>query len=375
VFTPKQKINLIKILPFGVIWGLFGLLYALIEYSVLGGSEVYPYTSNPYNFSVTLPIITVSSIIMGLFFGTMEVKFFNTLFHNRQFREKIIFKTLITILFMLVLLMGLTAVLASKGLEVSIFHPKVLEAVKLFVSRSAFWINVGYGIVVTILSLFVNETSYYLGGSVFNNFFTGKYHHPKEEVRIFMFLDMKSSTTIAEKLGHINYFQLLNKYYADTTEAIIQTSGEVYQYAGDEVIVSWNLKNGLKDNNCIRCFYMIKETFRVESENYLKEFGLIPEFKAGFHYGTVTTGEIGVLKKEIFFTGDVLNTTARIQSNCNKYNTDILISEDLLLELTEDDFYKQSEIGECELTGRQESIKLFSISENRQELKAENKEV
>ena len=120
---------------------------------------------------------------------------------------------------------------------------------------------------------------------------------------------------------------------------------------------------------------MIKETFRVESENYLKEFGLIPEFKAGFHYGTVTTGEIGVLKKEIFFTGDVLNTTARIQSNCNKYNTDILISEDLLLELTEDDFYKQSEIGECELKGRQESIKLFSISENRQELKAENKEV
>ncbi|MFT4599144.1 MAG: adenylate cyclase, partial [Arenicella sp.] len=238
MFTSKQKINLIKILPFGIIWGLFGLLYALIEYSVLGGSEVYPFTLNPYDFSITLPVITISSLMMGLFFGTMEVIFFNTLFHNRPFREKIIFKTLINLLFMLVLLISLTAVIASMNLNISIFDSRIIGSVKVFVCRSAFWINVSYGIVITILSLFVNETSYYLGGSVFNNFFTGKYHHPKEEVRIFMFLDMKSSTTIAEKLGHINYFQLLNKYYADTTEAIIQTSGEVYQYAGDEVIVS-----------------------------------------------------------------------------------------------------------------------------------------
>ncbi len=369
IFSPKQKRNLIKILPFGIIWGLFGLLYALIEYSVLGGSDVYPFTSNPYEFSTVLPLISISCLIMGLFFGAMEVTFLNTLFHNRPFREKIIFKTLITLLFIIVLLLSLKAIIASISLELSIFHSDVFEAVKIFASRSAFWIIVIYGGVITVLSLFINETSDYLGGSVFNNFFTGKYHHPKEEERIFMFLDMRSSTTIAEKLGHIAYFQLLNKYYADTTEAIIQTSGAVYQYAGDEIIVSWNLKNGLKDNNCIRCFYMIKETFRIQSDNYIQQFGLVPEFKAGIHYGKVTTGEIGVLKKEIFFTGDVLNTTARIQSNCNKYETDILISENLLLELKEDDFFKLQAIGECALKGRQETIKLFSISKNDQSLK------
>ena len=154
----------------------------------------------------------------------------------------------------------------------------------------------------------------------------------------------------------------LNKYYADTTEAIIQTSGEVYQYAGDEIIVSWNLKNGLANNNCIRCFFRIKETFHKLSESYIKRFGLIPEFKAGFHYGKVTTGEIGVLKKEIFFTGDVLNTNARIQASCNEFGTDILISEELTLRLDLSNTYDLTEIGECELRGRLEKVTLFSIA-------------
>ncbi len=365
MLTPKQKINLIKILPFGIIWGLFGLLYALIEYSVLGGSIVYPFTSNPYKFSIVLPLVSISSLITGLFLGAMEVTFFNTLFRNRSFLEKILFKSIISLLLIIVLLISLTAIIAAINLKLSIFHLEVFEAVKVFVCRFAFWIIVIYGAVITVLSLFVNEVSDYLGGSVFSNFFTGKYHQPKEEERIFMFLDMKASTTIAEKLGHIKYFELLNKYYADTTEAIIQTSGVVYQYAGDGVIVSWNLKDGLKDNNCIRCFFMMKETFRIQSESYLQSFGLVPEFRAGFHYGNVATGEIGILKKEIFFTGDVLNTTARIQSSCNQYGTDILISEDLVLKLDTEDGYELKEIGECELKGRQKKINLFLIAKNR----------
>ncbi len=109
---------------------------------------------------------------------------------------------------------------------------------------------------------------------------------------------------------------------------------------------------------------MMKETFRLQSESYLQSFDLVPEFKAGFHYGNVATGEIGTLKKEIFFTGDVLNTTARIQASCNQYGTDILISENLLLKLDTDEGYELTPIGECELKGRQKKINLFSISKN-----------
>ncbi len=113
--------------------------------------------------------------------------------------------------------------------------------------------------------------------------------------------------------------------------------------------------------NCLKCFFIIKEIFRNNSEKYIEEFGLVPGFKAGLHYGKATTGEIGAIKKEIIFTGDVLNTAARIQSLCNSYGMDILISEDLLAELEPDNRYKFSAIGECELRGRKEKIKLQTV--------------
>ena len=73
-----------------------------------------------------------------------------------------------------------------------------------------------------------------------------------------MFLDMKSSTTIAESLGHVKYFEMLKEYYSDLSDPIIKYSGEIYQYVGDEIVVSWKLKNGLQNNNCIQCFFAMK---------------------------------------------------------------------------------------------------------------------
>jgi adenylate cyclase len=74
-------------------------------------------------------------------------------------------------------------------------------------------------------------------------------------------------------------------------------------------------------------------------------------------------GEIVVVKKEIIFTGDVLNTTARIQGLCNSCKVDLLLSENLLNILEKSDRYQRIEIGETELRGRQEKIKLFTVSE------------
>jgi adenylate cyclase len=49
----------------------------------------------------------------------------------------------------------------------------------------------------------------------------------------------------------------------------------------------------------------------------------------------VTTGEIGTIKKDIVYSGDVLNTTARIVALCNFYKEELLISGLLYQELKE----------------------------------------
>mgnify|MGYP002633763211 CR=1 FL=1 len=362
MLTPKQNRNLIRIIPFGIIWGVFGILYVLLEYGLLGDSMVYPSTRNLYNVETSLFFYTSGAFIMGILFGAIEVMWLNKLFAKRKFWEKILIKTALYFSSIVILSLLIIFFASSVRLKLPLFHPEVVQTMVQYVNNFAFLTILIYAGVITNLSLFIFEVSDYLGGSVFNNFFTGKYHHPCEEERIFMFLDMKASTTIAEQLGNLEYFKLLNKYFYDTTDAIVQTSGEVYQYAGDEIIVSWDLKKGLTNNNCIRCFFMIKETFQMLAESYIKRFDLVPEFKAGFHSGKVTTGEIGVLKKEIFFTGDVLNTTARIQAKCNEFGTDNLISQELLSLLNIDKKYELTTIGECELKGRQNKINLYSIA-------------
>ena len=211
------------------------------------------------------------------------------------------------------------------------------------------------------VSLFYSEISENVGHGVMMNFFTGKYHEPIEEKRIFLFSDMKSSTTIAEQLGHIKYFELLREYYSDFSDAIVSHSGEVYQYVGDEIIISWKYENGIANNNCINCFFAMKEDLKKRAHFYAAAFGVIPSFKAGIHLGKVTTGEIGALKKEIIFTGDVLNTTARIQGRCNNYEVDVLVSGDLIHELHLKNEFEITPLGVNELKGKEDSLELFTV--------------
>jgi adenylate cyclase len=105
----------------------------------------------------------------------------------------------------------------------------------------------------------------------------------------------------------------------------------------------------------------MKESLLNQSKKYESKFGISPAFKAGFHFGRVTTGEIGVIKKDIIFTGDVLNTTARIQALCNTYNVDMLISEQLKDKMVFVSEFQTQTLGKSELRGRKEQVDLFTV--------------
>ncbi|WP_373083887.1 adenylate/guanylate cyclase domain-containing protein [Sneathiella sp.] len=358
-----------KIIPFGIMWCAFSLMYVFIEYGLLGDATQYPSTNNPYDFHSALLVTPIAAFVVGSLLGAAEVMFMNKLFIHRPFWKKIVFKTMVYLLVIFVMLVGISLATSAASAAsaarygVTTFDPQVIASLGAFLGNFAFWSIVIYAGCTILVSLYVSETSDYLGGNVFGNFFTGKYHRPVEEERIFMFLDMKSSTTIAEKLGHSTYFLLLNQYYCDTTNAIIDTWGEVYQYAGDEIIVSWSIDRGLDHDNCIRCFFKLKQAFEKEASVYREKYGLVPEFKAGFHCGTVTTGEIRALKKELFFTGDVMNTAARVQSKCNELEVDLLLSEDLASKLSLGGSYALIAKGEFELRGKREKTGLFTLVE------------
>jgi adenylate cyclase len=203
------------------------------------------------------------------------------------------------------------------------------------------------------------------GPGVLWKFITGKYYHPREEERIFMFLDLKSSTTIAENIGNKKFFNLLKEVFNDVTEPIINSQGEIYQYVGDEIVITWPVDKGLEKNNCLQCFFRIQQVLEIKKEYYLKKYDFLPSFKAGIHIGEATVGEIGVIKKDIVFSGDVLNTTSRMQGECNNHNVDIILSSVLLSRLHLNGEYQKIPLGEIQLKGKQEKIGLNTIKANK----------
>ena len=162
---------------------------------------------------------------------------------------------------------------------------------------------------------------------MFLKIFFGKYRSPKEEKRIFMFLDLKSSTSMAETLGHYKYSQLIQDCFLDLNLIIRKYDAEIYQYVGDEVVLSWKYKNGVKEKKCVNIYFDYISRLQGKETYYIEKYGVLPQFKAGMHGGTLMAAEVGFIKKEMAYHGDVINTTARIQGECNKYGEQLLISK------------------------------------------------
>ncbi len=219
-----------------------------------------------------------------------------------------------------------------------------------------FWLIILVG---TLAILQVNDK---YGPGVFASFLLGKYFHPKKEERIFMFLDLHSSTSIAEKLGEVQYFNFLREVFQYATPSILNSKGVIYQYVGDEIVISWKTYKGAENANCIQCFFNVQSSLNNRVDYFNEKYGVVPEFKAGLHYGNVMAGEIGLVKREIAFSGDVLNTTSRIQSKCNELGVNILLSKFLLDKLNlRPETFTPKLVGDIVLRGKEQSLSLYTV--------------
>ena len=358
--SPRWRRNFSRILPFGVIWLVISWVFLLAETIATGNLNLNPETA----VTLTLPVFIFASIAVtgvGLLVGVMELLTLEKRFRYHSLKEKVGYKVLIYMALMFLLMLVFFPVATMIELGAGPTDVRVWNKTGQFF-QSVVFLNTAVQVTFHLLvSLAYAAISEHMGHNVLFHFLSGRYHEPKEEQRVFMFLDMKDSTPIAENLGHQAYFKLLQAYYDLMSDAIIDHYGEVYQYIGDEVVITWKQEVGLSSNNCVNCFFALKEAFRNERGRFEEVYGLVPDFKAGMHLGEVMAGEVGALKKEIVYTGDTLNTTARIQGLCTTYGADLIVSEALLKRLEMGAGRTVRYLGELELKGKSGKVKLNAV--------------
>ncbi len=317
----------------------------------------------------------VISVWAGLFIGFTI--YMVMVFYRKLILKKIIRRTNLFFLLIINSFFNVIIILIVAWIGVVLFYMdgdfgilfKDLNSLTSVESR----IGLLFGLTLSIFFNFFFIINTLIGKNVLGKLFIGKYRKPFEVERVFMFLDIKSSTAIAEKIGHIKFLSLVNDFFYDILDPINQTKGEIYKYVGDEAIATWKIKHAIKQANCIECFFLIKERIKSRSDYYLKKYGVVPEFKAGIHGGIVITGELGYTKREIAFMGDVLNTTARIEEACKTYNQDFLVSEELLKQIDGKNKFRLKEIGGVKLRGKENEMKLFGVTRDDEKRKINKK--
>ncbi|WP_147204724.1 adenylate/guanylate cyclase domain-containing protein [Segetibacter aerophilus] len=311
-----------------------------------------------YSLASAIVLRSVLIFLMSLAIGYLLIFKLRRLFRNRSLAVSFVFRS--GILFIGAFIVNYIIHAAN---IVFILNLSVGQALARY-GEDAFqplWLTqkIIYWMVLFVLTQLIIEVNEKYAPGVFMDILLGKYIEPKIERRIVMFLDLKDSTPIAEKLGHQHYFKFIREFIYQISNALIEHGGSIYQYVGDEVVVSW-LFEKKNTRKCMDALIEARKNLQKRGEHFRRHYGLIPEFRVGIHVGDVTVGEIGVIKKDIAMSGDTMNTTARIRSACSELNQKFIVSVDFKENVDLKEWQTES-LGIVELKGKNNGIELFSL--------------
>lgn len=220
-----------------------------------------------------------------------------------------------------------------------------------------------YLVVVRISLAFIEQMSLLVGPRVLINIGMGKYHKPRYEQRLFLYLDMVSSTAHAEALGDYRFSRLIQDSFSLLAETVNRNEAEIYRYMGDAALIHWPLEEGVVQDRCMNIYFEFSQQLNWQRQYFEEHYGFVPKFKAAAHCGQVVAAVVGVHKQEISFFSDVLNTLARLQDQCNPLGQNMLLSGNLVSRLDNpNSAYELHDLGQVKLKGKQHTTQVFGVS-------------
>lgn len=271
-----QRKNLIAIIEWRlymlitnfVVWNLLLRLFIILNYII--NPDLYSEGPRIFQLLAKNPFLIITGFSSIIAVGTWLIE---DIFFYKHFTHRNIGLT-----FLLRLLIGLASTLIIM-IIVGIYHyqaNKIVyfmeywEKVKAFlINRTALYLI----LVIILISIFLNFTKAIIQKVGYENFFkiiVGYYRKPKEEERIFIFIDLISSTKYAERLGHIKYSKFIQECFRYLGILEIKYKAMQYQFVGDEVVLSWTAKKKRNYLNAVGFFLNLFLFWKINQKLLLK---------------------------------------------------------------------------------------------------------
>jgi len=339
-------------------WCIFFRLFVILQYIMLVEKEkldIVPHIFQLFHdrFFISLLMISLFAFISWL----VEVFIFTNISRRKNFIVSFSLKLFAFVIgfFLFGLIIGLFYYIVGKDLS---FYFAVNQLDEFFLNSSGLCFFIVGIIVKYSLDIFLSSMRR-TGFSMYWRILFGRYKKPFEENRIFIFLDLVSSTKFAQILGHEKYSAFLQECFHTISNSIVNTRGIIYQFVGDEVVVTWNGDNEINYQRAVEFYFQFSYDLKNKEKLFLDKFGVLPQFTASLNAGKVMVAEVGDLKTEIAYHGDVLNTAARLQKQCKKYDVPLLATENYIYNL--DHSIRTKYIDNVLLAGKEKSEKIFEV--------------
>jgi len=222
-------------------------------------------------------------------------------------------------------------------------------------------ITVAFSLAVTFVFVTVLQAATLLGRRTFRDLVFGRYRRPRAERRFFLFVDVVGSSAIAERLGPLDAHRFLSAVFSAVAEPVAEARGEIYQYVGDEIVVTWTEAEGAHRARPLRCLFAMRTALDARADRFGARFGVKPELRAALHFGEVIAGEVGDQRRAIVFHGDVMNTAARLEQATRDVGLRFIVSRAALDALGPLAALELTDLGALALRGRSEPVPAYGI--------------
>src|SRR5215467_1355766 len=223
-------------------------------------------------------------------------------------------------------------------------------------------VSIIFSFAVTGAVIFMLQISQIVGGRTLRDWVMGRYHRPRREERFFLFIDIAGSTALAERIGPVAVHRFLNGVFLLASDPVDDYRGEIYQYVGDEMVITWMEREGRLGARPIRCFAAIEAVLEAAAPDFLRDFGVAPRVRGALHFGSVVVGEVGGRKRDIVFHGDAMNTTSRLEHLARELDQRLVISDDAWCRLPIPDDWAFEDLGPHALRGRSRPVQVYAAS-------------